>query len=302
MDVLSAMTVFVRVIELQSFSLAASDLGVSSSSVSKQVSHLEAHVGAALLERTTRRLSVTEAGAAYYEKCQHILSQVEAAESLVAEFQGAPRGLLKVNSDIAFGALLLAKVIPEFSQIYPGIQLEVVLDDGAAGGIKEGFDLAFRFAEPALSDDCVEVRELVSVPQVICATPEYIALHGEPQRPADLVDHNCLVNMSSADATHWVLSNSEGAQVVKVNGNLRANNELVITSVLLGHQGIARIAGFEAKRLISQGEVSALLMDYDVEPRGLCSIVPQRQYKNAKADLLIVFVEGWVGRIVTVDS
>lgn len=294
MDVLSAMEVFVRVIKLQSFSLAASDLGVSSSSVSKQVSHLEKHVGAALLERTTRRLSVTEAGAAYYEKCQLILSQVEQAETLVAELQGTPCGLLKVNSDIAFGSLLFAKAIPVFMERYPDIQLDVVLDDGVAGIVKEGVDLAFIITDSILSGVDLEMQELASIPQVLCATPEYIALHGEPQTPEEVKEHKCLLNTSSKEANQWVLSNSEGTHVVQAKGRLRANNSLVSIEAMQAHQGIAKLARFEADRFIEAGSAMTLLPDYDVRPDRLFVVLPERQYKNYKADLLIEFVREWL--------
>lgn len=294
MDVLSAMAVFVRVIELQSFSLAASDLGVSSSSVSKQVSHLEKHVGAALLERTTRRLSVTEAGAAYYEKCQCILAEVEQAERLVTELQGMPCGVLKVNSDIAFGSLLLSKAIPEFSERYPDIQLVVALDDGAAGWVEEGFDLAFRIANSAQSDENVNVRELASIPQVLTATPKYLALHGEPSVPEEFDDHNCLINSTSKDLNGWSLSNTEGVYAIRARGNLKANNNLLITEAMLRHQGISKLAEFEAERFIEEGRACSLLSSYVVEPEILFAMLPQRQYKNSKADLLIEFIASWL--------
>lgn len=294
MDVLSAMEVFVRVIKLQSFSLAASDLGVSSSSVSKQVSHLEKHVGAALLERTTRRLSVTEAGAAYYEKCQLILSQVEQAETLVTELQGTPCGLLKVNSDIAFGALLLAKAFPAFMERYPDIQLDLMLDDGAAGIVKEGADLAFRIADSMLPDAGLNIKELASIPQVLCATPEYVALQGDPRTPEGVKEHKCLLSTSSKEANQWVLSNSEGSCVVQAKGSLRANSSLVSAGAMLAHQGISKLACFEVGRLIEEGSVRVLLPDYDVSADRLFAVLPARQYKNYKADLLIEFIGDWL--------
>ena len=294
MDVLSAMEVFVRVIKLQSFSLAARDLGVSSSSVSKQVSHLEKHVGAALLERTTRRLSVTEAGAAYYEKCRLILSQVEQAEMLVTELQGNPCGLLKVSSDMAFGSQLLSKAISLFIEKYPDIQLEVVLDDGATGILKEGMGLAFRVAESIPSNADLVIREIALIPQVLCATPEYLALHGEPQVPEDLGEHNCLLNVLS-DTNGWVLNNAEGVHVVQVKGNLRVNNPLVNIEVMRAHKGISKLARFEADRLIEEGVIKVLLPNYEVTAQRLFVALPERQYKNYKAGLFIEFVEEWLG-------
>ncbi|BBB26113.1 LysR family transcriptional regulator [Amphritea japonica] len=294
MDVLSAMAVFARVIELQSFSLAASDLGVSSSSVSKQVAHLEKHVGAALLERTTRRLKVTEAGEAYYEKCQQILSQVEEAEALVTQFQGNPHGVLKVNSDIAFGTALLARAVPEFLVQYPDIQLEVMLDDGAVGPLQQGFDLAFRVIDFIQPSEALVVHELACAPQVICATPEYIARHGQLQVPADLENHNCLGGVSLGKANRWVFNGIDGSQEIQIASRLRANSSLMLQAVMLAHQGVCRLSGFEACQLIEEGRVRLLLADYEVKPCSLFAIYPAHKYKNMKADLFIKFLEGWI--------
>lgn len=294
MDVLSAMEVFVRVIKLQSFSQAANDLGISSSSVSKQVAHLEKHVGAALLERTTRRLKVTEAGEAYFEKCQQIISQVEEAEALVTQFQGCPHGLLKLNSDIAFGSALLAKAVPEFLVKYPDVELEVVLDDGATGLLKEGCDLAFRVVDSIQSGEVLLVRELAPVPQVLCATPEYIARYGQLQVPSDLENHNCLDAVSSGKAGHWVLTGAEGVQEVQVASRLKANNSLLVQAVMLAHQGLCRLSGFEACQLIEAGSVRLLLPDYKVNACSLFAIHPANKYKNIKADLFIEFLDEWM--------
>lgn len=294
MDVLSAMGVFVRVVDLKSFSLAASELGISSSSVSKQISHLEQHVGARLLQRTTRRLSVTEVGAAYYEKCQQILSEVEEAENLVSQLQGKPRGVLRINCNMTFGQLLLAKAIPEFMAAYPDIQFDVTLDDGEVDLIRDGFDLALRITHPNLPDSSLIAREIASIPMFICASPEYLAMHGSPEKPDDLNDHNCLVFMLASNANNWTLSNEEGSQTVQVSGDLKANNSLVVRQAVLAHHGLANLASFVIERFVEAGQIKVLFPGYEPERLSLFAVYPDRKYMSPKVSLFIEFFKDWL--------
>ncbi|SEQ69287.1 DNA-binding transcriptional regulator, LysR family [Amphritea atlantica] len=294
MDVLSAMAVFVRVVDLKSFSLAASELGISSSSVSKQISHLEQHVGARLLQRTTRRLSVTEVGAAYHEKCQAILADVDEAENLVSQLQGKPRGLLRINCNMTFGQLLLSKAIPEFMAAYPDVQLEVALDDSDVELLKEGFDLALRIAHPKLPDSSLIARQIASIPLFLCATPSYLAQHGHPQTPEDLRQHNCLVFMLASNTNLWTLTNAEGSQTVQVSGDLKANNSLLVLQAALAHRGVANLASFVIEHYVEEGRLELLLPEFQAEQLSLYAIYPDRKYSPPKVSLFIEFFQGWL--------
>lgn len=294
MDVLSAIGVFVRVVDLKSFSMAAAELGISSSSVSKQISHLEKHVGARLLQRTTRRLSVTEVGAAYYEKCQKILSEVEEAENLVSQLQGKPRGLLRINCNMTFGQLLLAKAIPEFMEQYPDIQFDVTLDDGDVDLIRDSYDLALRITNPGLPDSSLIAREIASIPLFVCASPEYLALNGCPQTPEDLKDHNCLVFMLATNSNSWTLTDQEGSQTVQVSGDLIANNSLVVRQAVLAHRGLANLASFVIERFVEAGQIKVLFPDYEIERLSLFAVYPDRQYMSPKVSLFIEFFKDWL--------
>ncbi|WP_417222857.1 LysR family transcriptional regulator [Amphritea sp.] len=295
MDVLSAMGVFVRVVDLKSFSLAAAELGISSSSVSKQIAHLEQHVGARLLQRTTRRLNVTEVGAAYHEKCQLILAEVSEAENLVSQLQGKPRGVLKINCNMTFGQLLLAKAIPEFMQLYPDIQFEVALDDGDVELLREGFDLALRITNPKLPDSSLIAREIASIPLFLCASPGYLAEHGHPQTPEDLKQHNCLVFMLATNTNMWTLTDASGSQVVQVSGDLKANNSLLVLQSVLADRGVANLASFVIERYVAEGKVELLLPDYQAERLSLYAVYPERQYMAPKVSLFIEFFQQWLG-------
>nr|WP_320134981.1 LysR family transcriptional regulator [uncultured Amphritea sp.] len=294
MDVLSAMGVFVRVVDLKSFSLAAAELGISSSSVSKQIAHLEQHVGARLLQRTTRRLSVTEVGSAYHEKCQLILAEVGEAENLVSQLQGKPQGILKINCNMTFGQLLLSKAIPEFMKLYPDIQFEVALDDGDVELLKEGFDLALRITNPKLPDSSLIAREIASIPLFLCASPHYLAEHGEPQTPEELKQHNCLVFMLATNTNIWTLSNAAGSQVVQVSGDLKANNSLLVLQSVLADRGVANLASFVIQPYVEAGRIELLLPDYEAERLSLYAVYPDRKYMPPKVSLFIEFFQRWL--------
>ncbi|WP_428033342.1 LysR family transcriptional regulator [Amphritea sp.] len=296
MDVLSAMEVFVRVVDLKSFSLAATELGISSSSVSKQIAHLEQHVGARLLQRTTRRLSVTEVGAAYHEKCQVILAEVDEAENLVSQLQGKPRGVLKINCNMTFGQLLLSKAIPEFMAVYPDIQLEVALDDSDVELLKDGFDLALRITHPQLPDSSLIAREIASIPLFLCATPAYLEQHGRPQTPEALRQHNCLVFMLASNTNAWTLTDPAGSQTIQVSGDLKANNSLLVLQAALAHRGVANLASFVIEQYVEEGRLELLLPGYEAERLSLYAVYPERQYSPPKVSLFIDFFKSWLDR------
>ncbi|MBY4678144.1 LysR family transcriptional regulator [Marinobacterium arenosum] len=296
MDVLSAMGVFVRVVELKSFSLAATELGISSSSVSKQISHLEKHVGARLLQRTTRRLSVTEVGAVYYDKCVRILSDVEQAEDLVSQLQGQARGVLRINCNMTFGQIQLSKAIPEFMQQFPDIQVDVTLDDRPPDLIRDGFDLAIRIADPQLPDSSLIAREISSIPMYICATPTYLEQNGWPSCAEDLKHHNCLVFVHAANANQWTLERNGQRCTVQVEGDMKANNSLVVRESVLAHRGIGNLADFVIARFVASGDLVQVFPDHQPERLSIFAVYPDRKYVSPKVSHFMEFFKDWLER------
>lgn len=294
MDVLAAMGVFVKVVDLKSFSLAAAELGVSSSSVSKQISQLEQHVGARLLQRTTRRLFVTEVGEAYYEKCQNILAEVEEAESLVSQLQGEPRGILKITCNMTFGQMQLSKAIPEYMRLHPDVKVDVTLDDRAPDLIRDGFDMAIRIADPHLPDSSLVAREISQIPMYICATPQYLKAHGSPESPAALVDHNCLIFVHAANANQWSLFKAGKQSTVQVSGDMRANNSLVVRESALQHRGIANLADFVIERFAMSGDLVRVFPSYQPERLSIFAVYPDRKYISPKVSSFISFFQQWL--------
>ncbi|MGB0467034.1 MAG: LysR substrate-binding domain-containing protein [Pontibacterium sp.] len=294
MDVLSAMAIYIRVVDLKSFSLAAEEMGISSSSVSKQISHLEQHIGARLLQRTTRRLSVTEVGAAYYEKCQKIIADVEEAESLVSQLQGEPRGTLRIYCNMTFGQMQLAKAIPEFMAAYPDIKVDITLDDRPPDLVRDGFDLAIRIADPQLPDSSLIAREISKLPMFICTTPEYLEKQGVPEHPEDLKKHNCLVFVHAANANQWSLSRDGERCTVQVEGDVRANNSLVVRESVLAHRGIANLAYFVISRFVESGELLRVFPAYQPEKLSVFAVYPDRKYISPKVSSFIEFFRVWL--------
>src|SRR5689334_4925241 len=197
MDNLTDIAVFVRIVERGSFTLAADDLSLSRAVVSKYVSRLEKRLGARLLHRTTRRLSLTEAGAALFEASRGAIERIEEAEAAVAQLQSEPRGRLKVSAPMSFGILHLGVAIADFSRAYPEITLDIRLDDRFVNLVEDGFDVAVRIG--ALTDLSLVARKVAITRALACASPAYLAEHGEPETPEDLASHNCLVYSYLAD-------------------------------------------------------------------------------------------------------
>ncbi len=294
MDTLTSMRIYACVVKLKSFSLAAIELDISSSSVSKQISQLEKHVGAKLLQRTTRRLFVTELGEVYYQKCLSILAQVDEAENLVSTLQSSTSGNLKITCNMTFGQLQLSKAIPLFMEQYPDVTVDVTLDDRPPDLMRDGFDLAIRITDPQLPNSSLIAREISTVSLYVCATPEYLSKHGTPEQVTDLVDHNCLVFVHAANADTWTLRSAKESVTVKVAGDLRANNSLIIRASTLAHRGIANLAGFVIEDQIASGELVHVFPDHQPEKLSVFAVYPERKFTPPKVTLFIEFFQNWL--------
>ncbi len=260
MENLTGMAIFARVAEAKNFSEAARRLGLSKSVVSKQVARLERSLGARLINRTTRRLSLTEAGTAFYEHCARMVAEAEAAELAVTRLSVTPRGVLRVSSPAAFGHLHLAPAIPEFLRRYPEMAVELVMNDRMVDLAEEGFDVAIRLTEEPAPN--LVARKIAPVRWVVCATPEYLRQHGKPKAPADLARHNCLFYSYQGSGDLWRFSGPRGEVSVNVTGNFRVNNSEAVREAALGHLGIALLPTFAAGQELQAGRLVPLLTDY----------------------------------------
>jgi len=290
---LEAMAIFAEVVEAKGFTAAARNLGISKSAVSKQVGCLEDHLGVRLLNRTTRRLSVTEAGAAYYEACRRVVDEAESAERAVSSFSTAPRGLLKLNAPMSFGFLHLAAAIPAFHARYPQITVDAAMNDRFVDLVEEGFDLAIRIG--SLRDSSLVARRLAPAHAVLCAAPAYLDRRGRPARPQDLADHDCLLYANSPNPREWQLLGPRGPQKVRIDGPLTANNGDVLCRAALGSMGIARLPTFIVGDHLRSGELEAVLPGFPQAVGGIHAVFPHSRNLSVKVRVFVDFLTEYFG-------
>ncbi|MGA9523282.1 MAG: LysR family transcriptional regulator [Myxococcaceae bacterium] len=255
---LNELLVFAKVVQAGSFTAAADALRMPKSTVSRKVSELESRVGAQLLQRTTRKLHLTEVGRAYYEHCARIVDEAEQAEQLVTSMQSAPHGLLRVTAPVNFG--LLGPMAAEFLRLYPEVQLEMVCTDRQVNLVEEGFDVAVR-AGP-LADSALIARKLGTIDRVVVASPDYVKKHGAPRTTEDLERHACLVFGGGRAGNFWSLRAGSRSAKVSVQGRLVVNDFDMLHAVALSGAGIALLDHHSAAEDIAEGRLQRLLPEW----------------------------------------
>lgn len=292
MDRFESMHVFCKVVELGSFAAAAERLDMSTSAVSRQVAQLEQVLNARLLNRTTRRISLTENGSAYYERCLQLLADLEEAEEMIASNTTSPRGTLRLTAPISFGASHLAPAIGEFAQHHPDMKFDVSLSDRAVDLIEEGLDLAIRIG--SLGGQNLVARRIGRVPALICASPTYLAKHGTPKHPNDLERHNCLI-YAYASNTQWVFQRRNEEPIrAKVQGTITANNGTVLGELAAHDQGITRAPDFILGPLVNSGRLVPILEDWAPEHLPISAVYPSRKHLSAKVRRFVEFMGEWL--------
>lgn len=285
---LAGMAIFAAVVDAGSFSAAAVRLGLSKSAVSKHVSRLEAWLGTRLLNRTTRRLSLTEAGATLYERCARIVTELEEAEAEMGRLRQAPRGVLRVNAPTSFGHRHLAPAVGEFLARYPEVRVDMVLEDRLVDVVEEGFDVAVRIAR--LSDSSLVARKLAPCRFVVCGSPAYLARHGAPERPEDLARHNCIQYTYQPNRNGWRLATARGETVVRVDGNIRINNGDAQRALLLAGAGLAVLPTFIVGDDLRTGALRAVLPDVPVPGTAVYAVYPPQRHVPPKLRAFIDFL------------
>jgi DNA-binding transcriptional LysR family regulator len=289
MDNLTDLAVFVRVVELNSFTAAADALQISKAAVSKYVARLELRLGARLLQRTTRRLTLTEAGDALYRRGAAALSELADAESEVARLTGAPRGHLRVTAPVYFGEMHVAPLLHKFRAMYPDITLDLDFDNRFVDLIKERFDLALRIT--ALTDSNLVARPLTPCPQVVCAAPAYLAKRGTPATPGDLRDHDCLSYSLDRTPKEWRFRSARGRWIaVNVNGSIRCNNDIALKQAMLNGLGLRQIPRFIVEFELERGELVEVLTDYESPPLNIYAVYATRRQLSPKVRVFVDFL------------
>lgn len=260
MNHINDMLIFAQVVKEKSFTAAASRLKVSKSRISKSVSRLESVLGVRLLQRSTRRLSLTEVGEAYFEHCDRILEELSLAEDTINRLHLEPRGTLKISSSVAFGTLHVAPALPEFMALYPDLSVDLTISDRFVDLVEEGYDLALRItAEPGLN---LVARKLAPIRRKICASPSYLASRGTPMAPGELKQHNCLDYSYMSSGGYWRLCGPNGDITVPVSGTLRMNDDEALSQAVLGGVGLALLPTFIVGKELQAGKLVEVLPGY----------------------------------------
>ena len=288
MDRLTGMAVFARVVEAASFTAAARQLGISKSAVSKAVAALEDRLGARLLNRTTRRLALTEVGQAFYERCARVVAEAEEAELAVTRLQVAPRGTLRVNAPVSFGMRHLGPVLGEFMVRHPELEVDIDLSDRFVDLIEEGYDVAVRITR--LADSSLIARRIADNRMIVCAAPAYWARHGRPGRPGDLAAHDCLIYSYGATRGEWAFLVDGRAIRVRVSGRLQANNGDLHLAAALDGCGVASLPEFICGPALADGCLEAVLSEFMPEPAGIHAIYPHNRHLSAKVRAFVDFL------------
>ena len=270
MDRLSAMNMFIRVVETGSFSAVAKELSSTQPTVSKNIAELESWLGAKLLNRSTRSLRLTETGADYYERCVAILQDVEDAEQNVGLLQTQPKGLVRVTAAVAFGRLHIVPRLESFFARSPDIKIDITLNDRVVDLIEEGVDIAFRMGN--LRDSNLIARKLCTSPTAAAASPEYLKKYGVPRHPRDLKEHNYVVYTDLASPGQTSFREVGNPLHIKVSGNLQTNNSEVLRSALLHGLGIAQVPRWLIGDKVAEGELVEVLTEYQSAPSSVHAV------------------------------
>ncbi|WP_417518263.1 LysR family transcriptional regulator [Minwuia sp.] len=290
---LTAMAVFAAVAEAMSFSQAADRLGLSKSAVSKQLARLEERLGARLVNRTTRQISLTEVGQTYYGYCARILAEAEAADQAVAQLQDGPRGRLKVNAPMSFGTMHLAPAVAAFMCAYPEVTVDLELTDSFVDLIEQGVDVAIRITQ--MADSSLIARKLAPSRAQLLASPSYIAAHGQPQHPQDLKQHRMLIYTNASETALLSFTRGDETVQVGVDGPLRSNNGEILRDAAIAGRGLVIDPTFITYKAIRAGTLVPLLTDWVPQDRNIHAVYPHRKHLSPKVRAFIDFLANHFG-------
>ncbi len=294
MDRFQAAKLFVRVVDLGSFSKAAAELGIGQPSATKLVAQLEQQLGSRLLHRSTHGVSPTEIGALYYEKCKLIAHHVEEAQTVASLLQSQVQGALRISTTMDFGRRVLAPLVLRFLQANPRLKVEVLFDDHLVNMVEQGIDVAIRMGR--LADSTLGARYLGLNPWSLVAAPSYLARRGVPAVPGELTSHDALICSTVQSDSRWHFMGAKGeALTVLVNGPLRSNNKSALMEAACAGFGIAALPTYVVHESMQRGALVALLGDWTVPPQEIHAIYPSPRMVPAKVTGFIEWLQGQIG-------
>ena len=293
MHAFSSIPIFISVVENGSFSTAGQSLNITKSAVSKRITQLEDELGIRLLNRTTRKLSLTEAGQRYYEYVIQAYNYAQQGIDAVTELQGQPRGRLKLTAPMSFGVLYIAPLVSEFMNRYPEVDIDLQLEDQMVDLVQQGFDLGIRIGHLPLSN--LIAKRLAPCKSVLCASPDYLKQVGIPKRPSDLSQHNCLQYSYYRGGNEWRLSSAHQQYSVIPKGRLMVNNSEAIRRAVLAGSGIGNLPTFIVGKDIAAGSIEIVLPEYQLPEHAVYAVFPERKHMPLKVRAFIDFISEKLG-------
>lgn len=289
MDRMRALEVFVEVVDKKGFARAADALDTSPANITRIIADLEAHLGARLLNRSSRKMSLTDSGEGLYQRAKVIVEDMAEIEAVASSSAMQPRGLLRINAPLTFGVLHLAPLWPRFMALYPEVELEVALIDRVVDIVEEGYDLAIRISRSGSSAHAA--RKLATSHNICCAAPAYLKKHGTPLVPADLAQHNCIGYSYAASADEWRFFDAAGQpHPVTVNCALHANNGDTARAAALAGAGIIWQPTFLIGADLRAGRLVPLLPGFRLPDIDVLAVYPSRRHLSAKVRVMIDFL------------
>jgi DNA-binding transcriptional LysR family regulator len=301
MDRMRALEVFVEVVRKNGFARAADALDTSPANVTRIIGDLEGHLGTRLLNRSSRKMSLTDSGEALYERAKAMVDDMAEVEAIASSSALGARGLLRINAPLSFGILHLAPLWPRFMQLHPEIELDVALIDRVVDIVDEGYDLAIRISRAGSSAHAA--RKLATSHNICCAAPAYLARHGTPQLPADLKAHRCIGYRYAASGDEWQFSDGQGRpHPVKVNCAMHVNNGDTARAAALAGAGIIWQPTFLIGEDLRAGRLLRLLPEFSLPDIDILAVYPSRRHLNAKVRVLIDFLVNHFGAVAPWDA
>lgn len=288
MDQLAAMKVFAGVVEQESFTAAADKLGLSRTMTSKHVMDLENHLGARLLNRTTRRLSLTSTGRVYYERAKQVLSEIEEADREATKQSLTPGGQLRINAPMSFGISHIAPHLKAYLDRYPKVEIDLSLNDRLVDLVNEGFDLAIRIGQ--LSDSSLIARRIAGCPMVACAAPAYLADHGIPEHPSELERHDCLAYAYGGSHDQWRFSDGKAEISVRFTPRVISNNGDALMAAAISGLGVIVQPAFIVRGALKDGRLTEILTSFHAGELGIHAVYPHTRLLSARVRTFIDYL------------
>jgi LysR family transcriptional regulator for bpeEF and oprC len=286
---LSDMATFAKVVESRSFTQAAVALDMSKGAVSKAISRLEQHLNVRLLQRSTRQLSLTSEGEAFFEYCQQVVAQADQAEHHLSELRDEPSGLIRISVPVTFGTLRIAPLLPELLKQYPKLSVELDLNDKVVDLIADKMDLGMRFGR--LANSSLIARSLPGLPITMVASPGYLEAFGSPQSPADLCQHQCLSSGSSIADRTWFFRYMDQSIEVLTSGRVLCNSNRALKHAALADMGLLFVTRYQVEKELQNGSLVEVMQDYMPEPLPLHLVYPNRHHMKAGLKVVIQFFQ-----------